>query len=77
MKPPIRTLSPVWTRRRVEILRKRLIGGTSALAMENSEVLPAGSVAVAMMNWASELASRGKVKSTTPCALVCTSRNPR
>ena len=45
IKPPIRTLAPVCTFSRVEML------SNCPIAPENSEVLPLGSVAVAVRRW--------------------------
>src|SRR5687768_14276655 len=50
--------------------------GTSELAIENSEVLPFGSVAVAVMNWPCALLSSGKLKEVWPCGSVCTYKKP-
>src|SRR5687768_13576805 len=50
--------------------------GTMALACENSEVLPKGSVAVAVMNWPVALLSSGKLKEVWPCGSVWTNKKP-
>ena len=70
IKPPIKTLLPVRTSMRVEML------SNCPMAPENSEVFPFGSVAVAVARWLAPICEKAAVKEASPLALVVTFLKP-